>query len=85
MVLCVSHKSFFHLVANSMALASFGKCCLRVRLQIRTDLWLPGAAATHYLCASPSPDPDISGQWHFLAFFISGTPSTIQRHHFHAC
>ncbi|KAF8127362.1 hypothetical protein EV363DRAFT_1515011, partial [Boletus edulis] len=48
-----SHKGLFHLVANSMALASFG------------------AAATHYLCASPSRDPDISAQWHFLAFFLS--------------
>ena len=37
-----------------------------------------GAAATHYLCASPSRDPDISAQWHFLAFFISGTISPIQ-------
>ncbi|KAG9318935.1 hypothetical protein JVU11DRAFT_1049 [Chiua virens] len=48
-----SHKSFFHLVANSMGLASFG------------------AAATHYLCVYPSREPDISAQWHFLAFFIS--------------
>ncbi|KAG8214980.1 hypothetical protein J3R82DRAFT_8383 [Butyriboletus roseoflavus] len=48
-----SHKNFLHLVANSMALASFG------------------AAATHHLCTSPSREPDISAQWHFLAFFIS--------------
>ncbi|KAI9457180.1 hypothetical protein HD554DRAFT_2143408 [Boletus coccyginus] len=48
-----SHKSFLHLAANSMALASFG------------------AAATHYLCVSPSREPDLSAQWHFLAFFIS--------------
>ncbi|KAN0088917.1 hypothetical protein V8E55_005974 [Tylopilus felleus] len=30
-----------------------------------------GAAATHYLCVAPSREPDISAQWHFLAFFIS--------------
>ncbi|KAH0836348.1 hypothetical protein J3R83DRAFT_7901 [Lanmaoa asiatica] len=32
---------------------------------------LTSSAATHYLCISPSREPDISAQWHFLAFFIS--------------
>ncbi|KAF8547476.1 hypothetical protein OG21DRAFT_1527129 [Imleria badia] len=32
---------------------------------------LTRSAATHYLCVAPSREPDISAQWHFLAFFIS--------------
>ncbi|KAF9219802.1 rhomboid-domain-containing protein [Gyrodon lividus] len=52
-----SHKGFFHLVANSLALASFGSAATQY-------FYLPQRDA-------PAPGPEATASWHFLAFFIS--------------
>ncbi|KIK90515.1 hypothetical protein PAXRUDRAFT_831635 [Paxillus rubicundulus Ve08.2h10] len=52
-----SHKGFFHLFANSLALASFGSAATQY-------FYLPQRDA-------PAPGPEATAKWHFLAFFIS--------------
>ncbi|KAH7885837.1 hypothetical protein F5I97DRAFT_1936814 [Phlebopus sp. FC_14] len=52
-----SHKNLLHLLANSMALASFGSAAATYLFQQSANL--------------PGHLPESTGKWHFLAFYIT--------------
>lgn len=89
-----SHESFFHLLFNCMALASFGMfghgTCDRSRRMADTHTsWIGAAAGQQLMLQFKKVEQErgavseASPKWHLLALFISGQFQTAHRHAAH--
>ena len=77
-----SHKSFFHLLFNSMALTSFGTAC-NLSVLLRAGAYISdttGSATCEYLMREQGNSPlrmqESTIQYHLIAFLISGAPES---------
>ena len=72
-----SHKSFLHLLFNSMALTSFGMRWSLFISELTLSLSTTGSATCEYLMREQASNPlrmqESTIQYHLIAFLISGT------------
>ena len=74
-----SHQSFIHLLANSLALVSFGKYLISVSSIIVADNGIEGHAASVYLMQEQAKSGSLesSPRYHFWGAFVAGVLSTL--------
>lgn len=74
-----SHQSFIHLLANSLALVSFGEYLIFVSSIIAADNRIEGHAASVYLMQEQAKSGSLesSPRYHFWGAFIAGMLSML--------